>query len=67
MVLQRSNDSGWVSNTGVTTLQPVAAIAHEVAEETLLQHTAPALRFEGRQTYRMPNGKSLISYDFIKQ
>lgn len=67
VVLQRSNDSGWVSNTGVTTLQPVAAIAHEIAEETLLQHTAPALRFEGRQTYRMPNGKSLISYDFIKQ
>ena len=67
VVLQRSNDSGWVSNTGVTTLQPVAAIAHEIAEETLLQYTAPALRFEGRQTYRMPNGKSLISYDFIKQ
>lgn len=67
VVLQRSNDSGWVSNTGVTTLQPVAAIAREVAEETLLQHTAPALRFEGRQTYRMPNGKSLISYDFVKQ
>ncbi|GAB3784088.1 hypothetical protein GCM10028818_43100 [Spirosoma horti] len=67
VVLQRSNDSGWVSNTGVTTLQPVAAIAHEIAEETLLHHTAPALRFEGRQTYRMPNGKSLISYDFIKQ
>lgn len=67
VVLQRSNDSGWVSNTGVTTLQPVAAIAHEVAEEILLQHTAPDLRFEGRQTYRMPNGKSLISYDFIKQ
>ncbi|WP_046579946.1 class I SAM-dependent methyltransferase [Spirosoma radiotolerans] len=67
VVLQRSNDSGWVSNTGVTTLQPVAAIAHELAEETLLQHTTPALRFEGRQTYRMPNGKSLISYDFIKQ
>lgn len=67
VVLQRSNDSGWVSNTGVTTLQPVAAIAREVSEETLLQHTAPALRFEGRQTYRMPNGKSLISYDFVKQ
>ncbi|RYF56077.1 MAG: class I SAM-dependent methyltransferase [Cytophagaceae bacterium] len=67
VVLQRSNDSGWVSNTGVTTLQPVAAIAHEVPEEILLQYTAPALRFEGRQTYRMPNGKSLISYDFIKQ
>ena len=67
VVLQRSNDSSWVSDTGVTTLQPVAAIAHEVAEETLLQHTASALRFEGRQTYRMPNGKSLISYDFIKQ
>lgn len=67
VVLQRSNDSGWVSNTGVTTLQPVAAIAHEVSEEVLLQHTQPTLRFEGRQTYRMPNGKSLISYDFIKQ
>lgn len=67
VVLQRSNDSGWVSNTGVTTLQPVAAIAHEVAENILLQHTEPMLRFEGRQTYRMPNGKSLISYDFIKQ
>ncbi|RYC71037.1 class I SAM-dependent methyltransferase [Spirosoma sordidisoli] len=67
VVLQRSNNSGWVSNTGVTTLQPVAAIATEVAEESLLAHTAPTLRFEGRQTYRMPNGKSLISYDFIKQ
>ena len=67
VVLQRSNASGWVSNTGVTTLQPVAAIATEISEETLLQHTSPMLRFEGRQTYRMPNGKSLISYDFVKQ
>ncbi|MBC3786491.1 class I SAM-dependent methyltransferase [Spirosoma utsteinense] len=66
IVLQRSNDTGWVSNTGVTTLQPVAAIANEVSEETLLRHAAPDLRFEGRQTYRMPNGKSLISYDFVK-
>lgn len=66
VVLQRSNNSGWVSNTGVTTLQPVANIAAEVSEETLLQHTAPDLRFEGRQTYRMPNGKSLTSYDFVK-
>ncbi|WP_080239110.1 class I SAM-dependent methyltransferase [Spirosoma rigui] len=65
VVLQRSNATGWVSNTGVTTLQPVAAIASEVPEETLLRHTAPDLRFEGRQTYRMPNGKSLISYDFV--
>ena len=33
VVLQRSNDTGWVSNTGVTTLRPVAAIACEVAEK----------------------------------
>jgi len=76
VVLQRSNNSGWVSNTGrsrsgvpagaVTTLQPVAAIATEVSDETLLRHTAPDLRFEGRQTYRMPNGKSLVSCDFVK-
>lgn len=66
VVLQRSNATGWVSNTGVTTLQPVAAIASEIAEETLFAHTALQLRFDSRQTYRMPNGKSLISYDFIK-
>jgi len=51
----------------VTTLQPVGAIATEVSDETLLRHTAPDLRFEGRQTYRMPNGKSLVSLDFVKQ
>jgi SAM-dependent methyltransferase len=72
VVLQRSNNSGWVSATGqsagaVTTLQPVGAIATEVSDETLLRHTAPDLRFEGRQTYRMPNGKSLVSCDFVKQ
>lgn len=66
VVLQRSNDTGWVSNTGVTTLRPVAAIATEVADETLRQLATPDFRFEGSQTYRMPNGKSLISYDFIK-
>ncbi|QJD79180.1 class I SAM-dependent methyltransferase [Spirosoma rhododendri] len=66
VVLQRSNDTGWVSNTGVTTLRPVAAIAKEVPDETLRQHASPDLRFDGLQTYRMPNGKSLISYDFIK-
>jgi SAM-dependent methyltransferase len=66
VVLQRSNNTGWVSNTGVTTLRPVAAIAREVPDETLRQHASPDLRFEGSQTYRMPNGKSLISYDFIK-
>jgi SAM-dependent methyltransferase len=77
VVLQRSNGSGLSSNTeqspsgvpadGVNTLQPVGAIATEVSDETLLQHTAPDLRFEGRQTYRMPNGKSLVSYDFVKE
>jgi SAM-dependent methyltransferase len=66
VVLQRSNDTGWVSNTGVTTLRPVAAIANEVADEILRQLATPDFRFEGSQTYRMPNGKSLISYDFIK-
>jgi SAM-dependent methyltransferase len=66
VVLQRSNDTGWVSNTGVTTLRPVAAIASEVSDEALRQHAAPDLRFDGSQTYRMPNGKSLIAYDFIK-
>jgi SAM-dependent methyltransferase len=66
VVLQRSNDTGWVSNTGVTTLRPVAAIANEVPDETLRQLATPDFRFEGSQTYRMPNGKSLISYDFIK-
>lgn len=66
VVLERSNDTGWVSNTGLTSLQPVAAIATELSDETLLHHTAPDLRFEGRQTYRMPNGKSLVSYDFVK-
>lgn len=66
VVLQRSNDTGWVSNTGVTTLRPVAAIAREVPDETLRQHASPDLRFEGSQTYRMPNGKSLVSYDFVK-
>ena len=65
VVLQRSNDTGWVSNTGVTTLRPVAAIAHEVPDETLRQHALPDLRFAGSQTYRMPNGKSLVSYEFI--
>ncbi|WP_018618050.1 class I SAM-dependent methyltransferase [Spirosoma luteum] len=65
VVLQRSNDTGWVSNTGVTTLRPVAAIANEVTDETLRQQASPDLRFEGSQTYRMPNGKSLVSYDFI--
>jgi SAM-dependent methyltransferase len=77
VVLQRSNNSGWVSNTGrsrsgvpadaVTTLQPVGAIATEVPDETLLRHAAPDRRFEGRQTYRMPNGKSLVSFDFVKE
>lgn len=67
VVLQRSNLSGWVSDTGVTTLRPVASIASEISEETLLHHTAPDLHFEGRQTYRMPNGKSLVSYDFVKE
>ena len=62
VVLQR----GWVSDTNVTTLRPVASITTEVSEEILLSHTAPDLRFEGRQTYRMPNGKSLVSYDFVK-
>lgn len=76
VVLQQSNNSGWVSNTGrsrsgvaadaVTTLKPVVAIATELSEETLLRHTAPDLWFEGRQTYRMLNGKSLVSYDFVK-
>lgn len=66
VVLQRSNDAGWVSNTGVTTLGPVAAIAREVPDETLRQLAAPDLRFDGQQTYRMPNGKSLVSYDFVK-
>ena len=66
VVLQRSNDTGWVSNTGVTTLKPVAAIATEVPDETLREHARPDLRFEGSQTYRMPNGKSLVSYDFVK-
>lgn len=66
VVLQRSNDTGWVSNTGVTTLRPVAAIAREVPDETLRQHAAPDMRFEGAQTYRMPNGKSLVSYEFVK-
>ena len=65
VVLQRSNDTGWVSNTGVTTLRPVAAIASEVPDEIIRQHASPDLRFEGCQTYRMPNGKSLVSYDFI--
>ena len=74
VVLQRSNDrigmpnhggpTGGVSNIGW--LRPVASIATEIADETLLRHTAPDLRFEGRQTYRMPNGKSLVSYDFVK-
>lgn len=67
IVLQRSNDTGWVSHTGVTTLQPVAAIANEVSEETLFRYAAPDLCFDGRQTYRMPNGKSLISCDFVKK
>ncbi len=67
VVLQRSNDTGWVSNTGVTTLRPVAAIALEVPDETLRQHARPDFRFEGSQTFRMPNGKSLVSYDFVKQ
>jgi SAM-dependent methyltransferase len=66
VVLQRSNDTGWVSNTGVTTLRPVASIAKEVPEETLRKHADPDLHFDGSQTYRMPNGKSLISYDFVK-
>lgn len=66
VVLQRSNDTGWVSNTGVTTLKPVAAIATEVTDETLRKYAQPDLRFEGSQTYRMPNGKSLVSYDFVK-
>ena len=51
VVLQRSNDPD--SNA-------------EITDETLLRHTTPDLRFEGRQTYRMPNGKSLVSYDFVK-
>lgn len=66
VVLQRSNNIGWVSDTGVTTLRPVASIATEISEEILLRHTAPDLQYEGRQTYRMPNGKSLVSYDFVK-
>lgn len=51
VVLQRSTDP--VPNT-------------ELSDEMLLRHTAPDLRFEGRQTYRMPNGSSLVSYDFVK-
>jgi len=66
VVLQRSNDTGWVSNTGVTTLWPVAAIATEVPDETLRQQAQLDFRFEGSQTFRMPNGKSLVSYDFVK-
>lgn len=71
VVLQRSNNriggpTDWVSNTGVTSLKPVAAIAREVPDEILRQLAAPDFRFEGSQTYRMPNGKSLISYDFVK-
>lgn len=66
VVLQRSNNTGWVSNTGVTTLQPVAAIATEVADDVLRQHARPDLLFAGSQTFRMPNGKSLVSYDFTK-
>ena len=66
VVLQRSNGIGWVSNTGVTTLKPVAAIATEVSDEVLRQHARPDLHFDGSQTYRMPNGKSLVSYDFVK-
>lgn len=76
VVLQRSNDriggpAGRVSNTGrsadaVIALKLAASIATEVSDETLLGHTAPDLRFEGRQTYRMLNGKSLVSYDFVK-
>ena len=66
VVLQRSNDAGWVSNTGVTTLKPVAAIAAEVPDDSLRQYARPDLLFEGSQTYRMPNGKSLVSYDFVK-
>lgn len=71
VVLQRSNGrigryrtgapepTGWVSDT-------VESIATEISGETLLRYTAPDLRFEGRQTYRMPNGNSLVSYDFVK-
>lgn len=66
VVLQRSNSTGWVSDTGITSLKPVSAIATEITDETLLRHTTPDLRFGGRQTYRMPNGKSLVSYDFVK-
>ena len=66
VVLQQSNDSGWVSNTSIASLQPLSAMATEIADEVLLGHTAPDLRFEGRQTYRMPNGKRLVSYDFVK-
>ena len=71
VVLQRSSariggPSGWVSNTGVTTLKPVAAIAEEVGDETLRRYAQPDFRFEGSQTFRMPNGKSLVSYDFVK-
>lgn len=51
VVLQRSTDP--VSNT-------------KLSDETLLRHTAPDLRFEGRQTYRLPDGRSLVSYDFVK-
>lgn len=66
VVLQRSNDSSWVSNTGVESLRPVTTVAVEISDETLLAYTAPDLRFEGRQTYRMPDGRSLVSYDFVK-
>ena len=64
VVLQRSNDriggpTSRVSNTGEST-------APELSDETLLRYTAPNLRFEGRQTYRMPNGNRLVSYDFVK-
>jgi len=71
VVLQRCNANGQISNTGrtndaATTFQPAVTIDTELSEETLLRHTHPDLRFEGRQTYRMPNGTSLISYDFVK-
>ena len=63
IVIQRNNDNEFVSETGIKSLESLAAIAAEINQAKLCSYLEKSgITVESSEIYNLPNGKDLISY-----
>jgi len=62
IVIQKNENVGFVSDTGITSLKLLAPVSNDVNSDELLALTQ--LLLKSKQDYPMPNGKILQSFDF---